>query len=162
MWRVLIESRVNKSGLAILYMSKDFEHWTLAKKPLHSAEGRRMWEYPDFFSVKIDAYEGINMSAQGKKVKYVLKKSLDEAKHDYYTIAKYDALKDKYFPDKGMIEDDPSLRYDYDKFYTSKTFFDSEKQRRILLGRANKPSSVKDNVQKGWAVVQIILLILYY
>ncbi|KAL5822510.1 hypothetical protein ACOSQ4_020410 [Xanthoceras sorbifolium] len=156
MWRVLIGSRVNKLGLAILYKSKDFEHWTLAEKPLHSAEGTGMWECPDFFPVKIDAYEGIDTSARGKKVKYVLKNSLDETKHDYYTIGKYDALKDKYFPDKGMIEGDSGLRYDYGKFYASKTFFDSEKKRRILWGWANESSSVKDDVRKGWAGVQAI------
>ncbi|KAH7560720.1 hypothetical protein JRO89_XS10G0082900 [Xanthoceras sorbifolium] len=126
-WRVLIGSRVNKLGLAILYKSKDFEHWTLTEKPLHSATGTRMWECPDFFPVKTDGNKGLDMSARGKKVKYVLKNSLDETKHDYYTIGTYDA-----------------------------TFFDSEKQRRILWGWANESSSVKDDVQKGWAEVQEI------
>ncbi|KAH7576017.1 hypothetical protein JRO89_XS02G0278200 [Xanthoceras sorbifolium] len=156
MWRVLIGSRVNKLGLAVLYKSKDFNHWTLAKKPLHSAEGTGMWECPDFFPVKTNGYKGLDTSAEGKKVKYVLKNSLDETKHDYYTIGTYDAVKDKYFPDKGMIEGDSGLRYDYGKFYASKTFFDSEKHRRILWGWANESSSVKDDVRKGWAGVQAI------
>ncbi|KAH7553981.1 hypothetical protein JRO89_XS12G0090200 [Xanthoceras sorbifolium] len=132
MWRVLIGSRVNKLGLAILYKSKDFEHWTPAEKPLHSAEAHG-W----------------------KKVKYVLKNSLDETKHDYYTFGTYDVVKDKYFPYKGMTKGDLGLRYDYGKFYASKTFFDSEKQRRILQGWANESSSVKDDVQKGWTAVQV-------
>ncbi|KAL5755711.1 hypothetical protein ACOSQ2_020457 [Xanthoceras sorbifolium] len=156
MWRVLVGSRVNKLGLAILYKSKDFEHWALAEKPLHSAEATGIWECPDFFPVKIDGNEGLDTSARGKKVKYVLKNSLDETKHDYYTIGTYDAVKDEYFPDKGMIEGDSGLRYDYGKFYASKTFFDSEKQRRVLWGWANESSNVKDDVQKGWAGVQAI------
>ncbi|KAH7576021.1 hypothetical protein JRO89_XS02G0278600 [Xanthoceras sorbifolium] len=85
----------------------------------------------------------LDTSARGKKVKYVLRNNLDETyKHDYYTVGTYDAVKNKYFPDKGMIEGDSGLRYDYGKFYASKTFFDSEKHRRILRGWAG--------VQDGW------------
>ncbi|KAL5856477.1 hypothetical protein ACOSQ3_003935 [Xanthoceras sorbifolium] len=128
MWRVLIGSTVNKLGLVILYKSKDL-HSTLARKPLHPAEGTGTWK--------------LDTSARGKKVKYVLRNNLDETyKHDYYTVGTYDAVKNKYFPDKGMIEGDSGLRYDYGKFYASKTFFDSEKHRRILRGWAG--------VQDGW------------
>ncbi|KAK0596566.1 hypothetical protein LWI29_016839 [Acer saccharum] len=94
------------------------------------------------------------MSTRGKSVKYVLKNSLEETKHDYYTIGTYDVVKDKYFPDKGMVEGDAGLRYDYGKFYASKTFFDDEKKRRILWGLTNESSSVKDDVLKGWFGIQ--------
>nr|ASW25867.1 beta-fructofuranosidase, insoluble isoenzyme CWINV5 [Litchi chinensis] len=155
-WRVLIGSRVNKRGLAILYKSKDFKHWKLGEKPLHSAEGTGMWECPDFFPVKTNGNEGLDTSARGENVKYVLKNSLDDTKHDYYTVGTYDSVKDKYIPGKGMIEGDSGLRYDYGKFYASKTFFDSEKQRRVLWGWINESSSVEDDVQKGWSGVQAI------
>ncbi|KAH7565486.1 hypothetical protein JRO89_XS09G0216700 [Xanthoceras sorbifolium] len=94
---------------------------------------------------------GLDSSARGEKVKHVLENNLDETKHDYYTIGTYDVVKDKYFPDKDMIESNSGLSYDYGKFYASKTFFDSEKQRRILWGWVNESSSVNDDVQKGWA-----------
>ncbi|KAK3220253.1 hypothetical protein Dsin_014223 [Dipteronia sinensis] len=95
LWRVLVGSRDNRVGVAYLYKSKDFEHWTLAEEPLHSAEGTGMWECPDFFPVKTDGFEGLDTSARGKQVKYVLKNSLDETKHDCYTIGtvKDDVLK---------------------------------------------------------------------
>ncbi|KAK2653474.1 hypothetical protein Ddye_013330 [Dipteronia dyeriana] len=156
MWRALVGSRDYRVGVAYLYKSKDFNHWTLAEEPLHSAEGTGMWECPDFFPVKTDGFEGLDTSARGKRVKYVLKISLDETKHDCYTIGTYDAVKDKYFPDKGMVEGDAGLRYDYGKYYASKTFFDDEKKRRILWGWLNESSSVKDDVLKGWAGVQAI------
>ncbi|KAL5757510.1 hypothetical protein ACOSP7_020121 [Xanthoceras sorbifolium] len=126
MWRVLIGSR----------------HWTLSGKPLHSAEGIGMWECSDFFPVKTDGNKGLDSSARGEKVKHVLENNLDETKHDYYTIGTYDVVKDKYFLDKDMIEGDSGLRYDYGKFYASKTFFDSEKQRRFCgVGLMNHQAS---------------------
>ncbi|KAK1568211.1 hypothetical protein Q3G72_021737 [Acer saccharum] len=85
-----------------------------------------MWKCPDFFPIKTDGFEGLDTSARGKRVKYVLKNSLDETNHDYYTIGTYD------------------------------TFFDDEKKRRILWGWTNESSSVKDDVLKGWSGIQAI------
>jgi len=48
------------------------------------------------------------------------------------------------------------LRYDYGKFYASKTFFDQNKQRRILWGWINESDSVSDDQSKGWSGVQAI------
>ena len=110
LWRVLVGSRDNRVGVAYLYKSKDFDHWTLVEEPLHSAEGTGMWECPDFFPIKTDGFEGLDTSARGKRVKYVLKNNLDVTKHDYYTIGTYDVVKDKYFPDKVMVEGDSGLR----------------------------------------------------
>ncbi|KAL5824349.1 hypothetical protein ACOSQ3_020412 [Xanthoceras sorbifolium] len=134
-----------------MWKSKDFKHWTLSEKPLYSAEGTGMWECPNFFPVKTNGNEGLDLYARGEKVKHLLENNLDETKHDYYTIGTYDVVNDKYFPDKDMIENNSGMRYDYGKFYASKTFFDSEKQRRILWGWVNESSSVNDDVQKGWA-----------
>ncbi|TXG46444.1 hypothetical protein EZV62_028053 [Acer yangbiense] len=50
----------------------------------------------------------------------------------------------------------PGLRYDYGKFYASKTFFDSDKNRRILWGWVNESSSVDDDIKKGWSGLQAI------
>ncbi|KAK4846231.1 hypothetical protein QYF36_014664 [Acer negundo] len=55
-----------------------------------------------------------------------------------------------------MVEGDAGLRYDYGKFYASKTFFDDEKKRRILWGWTNESSSAKDDVLKGWSGIQAI------
>lgn len=126
-WRVIIGSKRNQRGLAILYRSRDFLHWIKAKHPLHSAEKTGMWECPDFFPVSKNSTIGLDTSTIGSHVKHVLKVSLDDTKKEYYTIGRYNLAKDKYVPDKGSVESDSGLRHDYGKFYASKTFFDSQK-----------------------------------
>ncbi|OMO70799.1 Glycoside hydrolase, family 32 [Corchorus capsularis] len=155
-WRVVIGNKLNHEGRAILYKSKDFLNWVQAKTPLHSVEGNGMWECPDFFPVSINGQNGVDTSVIGQSVKHVLKVSLDDTKHEYYTIGSYDITKDVYSPDKGSVESDLGLRYDYGKFYASKTFFDSVKNRRILWGWINESSSQADDIKKGWAGVQAI------
>ncbi|KAE7999095.1 hypothetical protein FH972_003575 [Carpinus fangiana] len=155
-WRVLVGSKRNRRGLAILYRSKDFVHWTKVQHPLHSANDNGMWECPDFFPVLINFNVGVDTAVIGPNVKHVLKLSLDDTKHDYYTVGTYNLKKDIYVPDKGQVESDSGLRYDYGKFYASKTFFDSAKNRRILWGWINESSSVEDDVKKGWSGVMAI------
>ncbi|EEF41066.1 Beta-fructofuranosidase, cell wall isozyme precursor, putative [Ricinus communis] len=153
-WRVVIGSKINTKGLAILYTSKNFVNWVKAKHPIHSAEGTGMWECPDFYPVAINKNTGVDLSNLGPGIKYVLKVSLDNTKHDYYTIGQYDHVQDVYTPDTGSIDGDGGLRYDYGKFYASKTFFDSAENRRILWGWLNESSSVDDDMKKGWAGIQ--------
>jgi beta-fructofuranosidase len=157
-WRVLVGSKRNRQGLAILYRSKDFVQWTKAQNPLHSANDNGMWECPDFFPVLINSNVGVDTSFIGPNVKHVLKLSLDDTKHDYYTVGTYNLNKDIYVPDEGQVESDSGLRYDYGKFYASKTFFDSAKNRRILWGWINESSSVEDDIKKGWSGVMVILI----
>lgn len=154
-WRLVIGSKRDRRGLAILYRSKDFHNWVKAKHPLHSANGTGMWECPDFFPVAVNSTYGVDTWVYGDKVKHVLKVSLDDTKHEYYTIGTYDIKKDKYIPDEGSVENDAGLRYDHGKFYASKTFFDSVKKRRILWGWINESSSVSDDIKKGWAGLQV-------
>lgn len=92
----------------------------------------------------------------GPDVKHVLKVSLDDTRHDCYTIGNYNLEIDIYIPDKGQEISDSAFRYDYGKFYALKTFFDRVKKRRILWGWINESSSVDDDVKKGWAGVQVI------
>ncbi|KAK9923636.1 hypothetical protein M0R45_032043 [Rubus argutus] len=155
-WRLVIGSKRNRRGLAILYRSKDFLYWTKAKHPLHSAKKTGMWECPDFFPVSKKSLVGLDTSTNGPDVKHVLKVSLDDTKKEYYTIGTYNLEKDIYIPDKGSVESDSGLRYDYGKFYASKTFFDSAKNRRILWGWINESSSVNDDIKKGWSGLQAI------
>ncbi|KAJ9179341.1 hypothetical protein P3X46_011142 [Hevea brasiliensis] len=155
-WRLIVGSKINRKGLAYLYRSKDFVHWIKAKHPLHSAKKTGMWECVDFFPVSVNSPVGLDTSTLGPHVKHVLKASLDDTKHDYYTIGEYDHVKDIYTPDEGSVDGDSGLRYDYGKFYASKTFFDSSKNRRLLLGWLNESSSVSDDIKKGWAGIHAI------
>ncbi|VFQ65467.1 unnamed protein product [Cuscuta campestris] len=153
-WRILIGSKVNRRGLAILYRSKDFVNWVQARHPLHSAEGVGMWECPDFYPVSTSP-SGLDTSSLGSGIKHVMKVSLDDTKHDYYTVGTYDHARDKYIPDKGSVDSDVGgLRYDYGKFYASKTFYDSLKERRILWGWINESLPSTEYVKQGWSGVQ--------
>lgn len=158
-WRVIVGNKRNRRGIAILYRSKDFLNWNQAKRPLHSAKDTGMWECPDFFPVSISSPNGLDTSMIGSTVKHVLKLSLDDTKHDYYTIGTYNYQKDVYIPDKGSVDNDSGLRYDYGKFYASKTFFDNEKGRRVLWGWINESSSVTEDISKGWSGVQVIFFL---
>lgn len=155
-WRVIIGNKRARRGMAILYRSKDFIHWTKSQHPLHSAKNTGMWECPDFFPVSSFAPLGLDTSVNGPHVKHVLKVSLDDTRKEYYTIGTYYFKKDVYVPDEGSIDSDSGLRYDYGKFYASKTFFDSLKNRRILWGWINESSTPEDDAKKGWSGLQAV------
>ncbi|KAA8541680.1 hypothetical protein F0562_022832 [Nyssa sinensis] len=72
-WRVIIGSKRDDRGMAILYRSKDFVHWLEAKHPLHSANGSGMWECPDFYPVSVGIQNGVETSMVGLGIKHVLK-----------------------------------------------------------------------------------------
>ncbi|CAO2824552.1 unnamed protein product [Amaranthus hypochondriacus] len=156
-WRVIIGSKKEKKGLALLFKSKDFINWVQNNDPLYSNEFSGMWECPDFYPVFINGVKmGVDNSIIGVNyVKHVLKISLDETKHDVYTIGSYDYMKDGYIPDLGF-ENDSSLRYDYGKYYASKTFYDGVKMRRVLLAWVNESSSLDDDLKKGWSGIHAI------
>ncbi|XP_057978474.1 beta-fructofuranosidase, cell wall isozyme-like isoform X1 [Malania oleifera] len=155
LWRLIVGSEIGNTGVAILYTSKDFLHWILAHY-LHSSKATGMWECPDFYPVQINSSKGLDTSTTGANIKHVLKLSLDDTKHDYYTVGSYNPNKDIYTPDKGSVDNDSGLRYDYGKFYASKTFFDSSKHRRILWGWINESSSQEDDIKKGWSGLQAV------
>ncbi|XP_041016381.1 beta-fructofuranosidase, cell wall isozyme-like isoform X2 [Juglans microcarpa x Juglans regia] len=157
-WRVIIGSQKKERGLAILFKSNDFVHWEEAEKPLYSAnKDTGMWECPDFYPVLFKSPLGIDTSSNGPDVRYVLKVSFFRTPHDYYMIGTYNPDKDIFIPDNGPFKDS-SLRYDYGKFYASKTFFDDKYplHRRILWGWVNESSSAIDDIKKGWSGVQAI------
>lgn len=156
-WRVIVGNKRRRRGMAILYRSKDFIHWIKSQHPLHSTKDTGMWECPDFYPVSSSSPNGIDTSMVGPEVKHVLKVSLDDTKFEYYTIGTYNYKKDIYTPDIGSLDNASGLRYDYGKFYASKTFYDNEKNRRILWGWINESSSVANDISKGWAGIQVIV-----
>uniref|UniRef100_A0ACD5XBQ5 Uncharacterized protein n=1 Tax=Avena sativa TaxID=4498 RepID=A0ACD5XBQ5_AVESA len=145
LWRLVIGTKDNRRGLAVLYRSRDFKRWTPARRALHYGD-TGMWECPDFYPV----------STSPGDVKHVLKVSLDLTRFEYYTFGAYDHATETYVPDAALAEGNDGLRYDYGNFYASKTFLDPAKERRILWGWANESDSTADDVRKGWAGVQAI------
>ncbi|XP_020536338.1 beta-fructofuranosidase, insoluble isoenzyme CWINV1 isoform X2 [Jatropha curcas] len=153
-WNVIVGSWSNNQGMAILYQSGDFINWRKYKDPLYSTERSGMWECPDFFPVSINGTNGVDASVLNPTVKHVLKASFNS--HDYYMIGAYVPETEKYIPDSDLTGTVTDLRYDYGKFYASKSFFDSVKNRRILWGWVNESDTPDDDIKKGWSGLQAI------
>ncbi|EPS65342.1 cell-wall invertase [Genlisea aurea] len=155
-WRISLGGRRKRRGMAFLYRSRDFRHWVKARHPLHSVAGTGNFECPDFFPVMLRGSNGLDTSAVGNDIKHVMKVSLDATRYEYYTIGTYDHKSDRYTPDAHMIDGWNGLRYDYGNFYASKSFFDPKKNRRILWGWANESDTTDNDIQKGWAGIQLL------
>ncbi|KAF5207625.1 Acid beta-fructofuranosidase [Thalictrum thalictroides] len=155
-WRITIGSKVNKTGISLVYETKDFINYTLLDGWLHQVPGTGMWECIDFYPVSLTEKNGLDTSVNGPGVKHVLKASLDDDKNDYYALGSYDIKKDVWTPDNPELDVGIGLRYDYGKFYASKTFYDQNKHRRILWGWTRETDSELADVKKGWASLQTV------
>lgn len=163
-WRVAIGSKDrDHAGLALVYRTEDFVRYDPAPALMHAVPGTGMWECVDFYPVAAgsgaaaDSGDGLETSAApGPGVKHVLKASLDDDKHDYYAIGTYDPATDTWTPDSAEDDVGIGLRYDYGKYYASKTFYDPVLRRRVLWGWVGETDSERADILKGWASVQSI------
>nr|GEX31545.1 fructan 6-exohydrolase-like [Tanacetum cinerariifolium] len=153
-WRMIVGSQKDKTGIAFLYKSDDFINWTMNDAPLYKVEDTGIWECPDFFPVWIDSTDGVDTSviSPRDRVKHVLKFGLVHHAKDYYMIGSYNPEKEHYVPEDELT--DSTLRFDYGKYYGSKSFFDPVKNRRILMAWVNESDSEDDAIAKGWAGIQ--------
>lgn len=154
-WRVLIGTKVNDTGMALIYQTSNFTTYEAAAGVLHAVNGTGMWECVDFYPVSTGSSEGLDTSAVGPGVKHVLKASLDDLKLDYYAIGTYDPISDTWTPDDPEADVGIGLQVDYGRYYASKSFFDQNTGRRILLGWTNETDADYDDLAKGWASVQV-------
>ena len=155
-WRLAIGSKDQQhSGLALVYSTVDFISYKLLPGVLHSVPGTGMWECVDFYPVSVDGLDGLDTSENGVGVKHVLKVSLDDDKHDYYSLGSYNLEENLWIPDDPEMDVGIGLRVDYGKYYASKTFFDQEKKRRLLWGWTGETDSENTDLQKGWASVLV-------
>ncbi|KAI3874468.1 hypothetical protein MKX03_004798 [Papaver bracteatum] len=158
-WRILVGSERSNLGTALLFRSKDFMAWTESQNNFHSAPDTGIWECPDFFPVSLKGKKGLDTSVSGANVKYILKVSVQRTWSDFYTVGDYCLNKDEYVPDNTQgnhYSTTTGLKFDYGKFYASKTFFDEAKNRRILWAWVNESDSAADDFAKGWAGIQAI------
>ncbi|NP_001284386.1 acid beta-fructofuranosidase-like [Cucumis melo] len=153
-WRIAIGSKVNRTGISLVYDTEDFKHFQLLDNLLCAVAGTGMWECLDFFPVSKAGNVGLDTSVNGPDVKHVVKTSLDDDRHDYYSLGTYDEKTATWVPDDPKIDVGIGLRYDYGIFYASKSFFDHKKGRRVLWGWIGESDSEFADVQKGWASVQ--------
>ncbi|ONI25058.1 hypothetical protein PRUPE_2G277900 [Prunus persica] len=156
LWRITLGSKVNKTGISIVYTTANFIDYELLEGVLHAVPGTGMWECVDFYPVSINGSKGLETSANGPGVKHVLKASLDDKKMDYYAIGTYFVENNTWIPDDPKIDVGIGLKYDYGRYYASKTFYDQNKERRILLGWINETDTETDDLEKGWSSLQTI------
>ncbi|XP_063944492.1 acid beta-fructofuranosidase isoform X2 [Daucus carota subsp. sativus] len=153
-WRLIIGSKLNKTGISLVYDTVDFKNFTLLDGVLHAVHGTGMWECVDFYPVSKFGENGLDTSFDGVGVKHVMKASLDDDRNDYYAIGTYDPVSGKWVPDNPELDVGIGLRYDYGIYYASKTFYDSNKKRRVLWSWIKETDSEISDVRKGWASVQ--------
>lgn len=154
-WRITIGSKVNKTGIALVYDTKDFKTYELLDGVLHAVPGTGMWECVDFYPVSQKEKVGLDTSASGPGVKHVMKVSLDDDRNDYYALGTYDEGKGTWVPDEPKEDVGIGKRYDYGIYYASKTFYDQNKKRRVLWSWIKETDSENADVMKGWASVQV-------
>ncbi|CAM0912341.1 unnamed protein product [Alopecurus aequalis] len=149
-WRTVIGSKDNNghAGIAMVYKTKDFVNYKLIPGLLHRVEGTGMWECIDFYPVG-----GADNSSEEL---YVIKESSDDDRHDYYALGHYDAAANTWTPMDPEADLGIGLRYDWGKFYASKTFYDPAKKRRVLWGWIGETDSERADITKGWASLMSI------
>lgn len=155
-WLMTVGAKRHNMGVALLYKSKDLKHWELQENFLHGVANTGMWECIDFYPVSVLGYRGLDSYSAAPSVKYVLKASLDDDRHDYYALGSYNVKSKSFHADDPSRDTGIGLRYDYGKFYASKSFYDAAQQRRILWGWANESDSEAADYAKGWSSVQAI------
>ncbi|KAL3647462.1 Beta-fructofuranosidase, soluble isoenzyme I [Castilleja foliolosa] len=155
-WRITIGSKINTTGISLVYETKDFVKYELLDGYLNAVPGTGMWECIDFYPVSLSEVNGLDTSVNGPGIKHVMKASLDDDKNDYYSIGTYDPINNKWTADDPELDVGIGLRYDYGKYYASKTFYDQNKQRRILWGWIRETDAEELDILKGWNGVQSI------
>ncbi|KAF5177097.1 Acid beta-fructofuranosidase [Thalictrum thalictroides] len=155
-WRFTIGSKINKTGFSLVYETKDFVNYQLLDEWLHQVPGTGMWECIDLYPVSLTDMNGLDTSVNGLAIKHVLKASVQDDQVDYYALGSYDINKNIWTPDDPKYDVGSGLRYDYGKFYASKTFYDQDKQRRILWSWIGESDSQSADIMKGWASLQAI------
>nr|BAO09621.1 fructosyltransferase [Phleum pratense] len=152
-WRTLIGSKDDHqgshAGIAFMFKTKNFLSFERVPGILHRVEGTGMWECIDFYPVG----GGNNSSSE---VLYVIKASMDDERHDYYSLGRYDAAANTWTPVDTELDLGIGLRYDWGKLYASTTFYDPANKRRIMLGYVGETDSARSDLAKGWASVQSI------
>ncbi|VFQ74926.1 unnamed protein product [Cuscuta campestris] len=155
-WHIMIGSKLNKTGITMIFDTEDFRSFKLVNGLAHGVSGTGMWECVDFYPVSTTGENGLDSSYNGPDMKHVLKTSLDDDRNDYYALGTYDEGAQKWRPDDPGLDAGIGLRYDYGTYYASKSFYDQEKKRRVNWGWIYEIDSVTSDLQKGWASLQAI------
>ncbi|KAJ3692640.1 hypothetical protein LUZ60_011735 [Juncus effusus] len=156
-WRTAVAAELEGTAEILLYTSKNFVNWRRRGSPLHESQSAGMWECPDFFPVSLSGKQGLDTSVNNGAIKHVLKVSLMKTLQDYYLIGNYDEKKEIFTPEKEYEDDYRTwFMMDYGHIYASKSFFDENKNRRIVWAWVNESDSESDDVKRGWSGIMTI------
>ncbi|XP_037425046.1 sucrose:sucrose 1-fructosyltransferase-like [Triticum dicoccoides] len=150
-WRTIIGSKDDHghAGIALMFKTKDFINFELIPHPVHRVEGTGMWECVDLYPV------GDSKNSSEKDL-YVLKASMDDERHDYYALGRFDAAANKWTPLDPELDVGIGLRYNWGKLFASTSFYDPAKRRRVSWGYVGETDSNCTDIAKGWANLQAI------
>lgn len=152
-WRITVGSEINKTGLSFVYETNDFVNYMLSNGFLHKVPRTGMWECIDFYPVSLTNANGLDTSANGPGIKHVMKVGAQDS--DYYAVGTYDPISNKWRPDDLKLDLGIGLRYDYGKYYASKTFYDGGKKRRILVAWVQESGGQALDILRGWSGIEV-------
>ncbi|CAM0912336.1 unnamed protein product [Alopecurus aequalis] len=154
-WRTIIGSKDDNghAGIVLSYKTKDFVSYELMEGDMHRGpDGTGMYECIDLYPVGTADGHSMNQS----EALYVLKESSDDDRHDYYALGRFDAAANTWTPLDAEADLGVGLRYDWGKYYASKSFYDPTKKRRVVWGYVGETDSEQVDKAKGWASLMSI------
>uniref|UniRef100_A0ACD5XEF8 Uncharacterized protein n=1 Tax=Avena sativa TaxID=4498 RepID=A0ACD5XEF8_AVESA len=157
-WRTLIGSKDDNghAGIVLSYKTTDFINYELMSGNLHRGpNGTGMYECIDIYPVGGNSSEMLGGNSS-PEVLFVLKESANDEWHDYYALGSFDAATNKWTPQDPEADLGVGLRYDWGKYYASKSFYDKTKNRRIVWAYVGKTDSEQADRSKGWASLMSI------
>lgn len=151
--RMIMGTKINRTGLVLVYHTTDFVNYVMLDEPLHSVPNTDMWECVDFYPVSTINDSALDIAAYGSDIKHVIKESWEGHGMDWYSIGTYDAMKDKWTPDNPELDVGIGLRVDYGRFFASKSLYDPLKKRRVTWGYVAESDSADQDLNRGWATI---------
>uniref|UniRef100_A0ACD5XX75 Uncharacterized protein n=1 Tax=Avena sativa TaxID=4498 RepID=A0ACD5XX75_AVESA len=152
-WRTVIGSKDDDghAGIVLSYKTKDFVNYELMPGNMHRGpDGTGMYECIDLYPVGGNSSEMLGGDSS-PEVLFVLKESSDDERHDYYALGHFDAVANTWTPIDPEADLGVGLRYDWGKYYASKSFYDQAKNRRVVWGYVGETDSEQADHSKGWA-----------
>nr|AFB83199.1 fructan-fructan 1-fructosyltransferase [Cichorium intybus] len=151
--RMIMGTKINRTGLVLVYHTTDFTNYVMLDEPLHSVPDTDMWECVDFYPVSTINDSALDIAAYGCDIKHVIKESWEGHGMDWYSIGTYDAMNDKWTPDNPELDVGIGLRVDYGRFFASKSLYDPLKKRRVTWGYVGESDSPVQDLNRGWATI---------
>uniref|UniRef100_A0ACD6A968 Uncharacterized protein n=1 Tax=Avena sativa TaxID=4498 RepID=A0ACD6A968_AVESA len=154
-WRTLIGSKDDDGhvGIVLTFKTTDFINYELMPGNMHRGpDGTGMFECLDLYPVGGNSSEMLGGDSS-PDVLFVLKASSNDEWHDYYALGAFDSVANTWTPQDPDADVGIGLRYDWGKYYASKSFYDQTKNRRVVWAFVGETDPEQADKAKGWASV---------